>query len=151
MLMLPGQVMTGGVTSRATVTVKMQVVRFVQLSVAVQVTVLVPSGNGLPDAGEHVTATLVFALSVAVGGGHDTGVVDATPQSQMMRLVGHSRTGGVVSRATVTVKLHTVDSRQEFVAWQVTVVVPGINVAPDGGLHVTTALVWQLPVVVGAG
>ena len=60
-------------------------------------------------------------------------------------------TGGVVSCANVTVKLHDADSRQELVARQFTVVVPRMNMLPDGGLHVTTAEVGQLPVVVGGG
>jgi hypothetical protein len=59
--------------------------------------------------------------------------------------------GGTVSRATVTVKVQTADSRQEFVARQVTVVVPKGNNAPDGGEQVTTAFVGQPAVVVGAG
>ena len=60
-------------------------------------------------------------------------------------------TGGMVSCATVTVKLHVADSRQELVARQVTVVVPRMKVLPDGGLQVTMALVGQLPVVAGGG
>jgi len=152
MLMPAGHVMAGGKTSRATVTVKLQGVRLVQSSVAVHVTVVVPSGNSDPDGGEQVTATFVSALSVAVGGGHDTAtVVAVAPQSQAMRFVGHSITGGMVSRATVTVNVQTADSRQEFVARQVTGVVPRMNTAPDGGVQVTTAFVGQLPVVVGAG
>ncbi len=87
---LGGQLMLGGCVSRATVTVKVHVVRLVQLSVAVQVTVEVPRGNALPDGGEQVTATLVSALSVADGRGHDTTVVVvAVPQSQAIRFVGH--------------------------------------------------------------
>lgn len=60
-------------------------------------------------------------------------------------------TGGIVSRATVTVKLQTADSRQEFVARQVTVVVPRMNTAPEGGVQVTRAFVGQEDEVVGAG
>ena len=60
-------------------------------------------------------------------------------------------TGGVVSCATVMVKMHVADSRQELVARQFTVVVPRMKVLPDGGVHVTVALVGQLPVVVGVG
>ena len=56
-----------------------------------------------------------------------------------------------MSRATVTVNVQMADSRQEFVARQVTVVVPRMKAAPDGGVQVTTALVGQLPVVVGTG
>lgn len=60
-------------------------------------------------------------------------------------------TGGIVSRATVTVKLQTADSRQEFVARQVTVVVPRMNTAPEGGAQVPRAFVGQEDEVVGAG
>jgi hypothetical protein len=85
-----GQLMVGGCVSRATVTLNVQVVRLVQLSVAVQVTVVVPSGKVLPDGGKQVTATLVSALSVADGKGHDTtAVVVAVPHSQTIRFVGH--------------------------------------------------------------
>ena len=85
-----GQVIVGGCVSRATVTVNVQVVRLVQLSVAVQLTVVVPRGNVLPDGGEQSTATLVSALYVAVGKGHDTtAVVVAVPHSQKIRFVGH--------------------------------------------------------------
>ena len=53
--------------SRVTRTRNVQAVWFVQLSVAVQVTVVLPNGNTLPDAGEQATATAKSALSVAVG------------------------------------------------------------------------------------
>jgi hypothetical protein len=59
--------------------------------------------------------------------------------------------GGVISCATVTVNVQVADSRQEFVARQVTGVVPRMNTAPDGGVQVTTAFVGQRSVVVGAG
>ena len=72
MFRLGGHEMLGGVTSRATVTVKVHVVRLVQSSVAVQFTVVVPGGNNEPDGGEQVTATFGSALSVAIGGGQDT-------------------------------------------------------------------------------
>lgn len=60
---------TGGVVSRVTRTRKVQGVRLSQSSVAVQVTVVVPTGNRVPGAGEQVTATFASALSVAVGTG----------------------------------------------------------------------------------
>lgn len=147
-----GQSTLGGCVSRATVTVNVQVVRLVQLSVAVQVTVVVPNWNTLPEAGEQTTDTLVSALSVATGGGHDTTALEAAvPQSQTMRLVGHGMTGGVVSRATVTMKVHTADSLHALVARQVTVVEPSGNSAPEGGEHMTTAFDGQPALVVGGG
>jgi hypothetical protein len=152
-LMLAGQMMVGFVVSRATVTVKLQFVLLLQSSVAVQVTVVVPGGKRLPDGGEQVTVTFVSALSVAVGGGQKTRASGGTAvQSQAMRFVGHWMTGGVVSRATVTLNVHTADSRQEFVARQVTGVVPRANTAPDGGLHVTVGFpMAQSSVAVGGG
>ena len=65
-------------------------------------TVLVPGGNELPDGGAQVTETFGPALSVAAGNGYKTGVVAAVPQSQATRLVGQSRSGAIVSRATVS-------------------------------------------------
>src|SRR5688572_20451675 len=149
--MFDGHWMTGGITSRVTVTVKAQVARLVQSSVAVQLTVVVPTGKRLPDGGEQVTATFVSALSEAGGVGKVTGTLEAVPQMGTVKLAGHTMTGGAVSRATVRVKLQTADSRQEFVARQFTVVVPRVKVLPDGGVQVTVAFVGQLPVVVGAG
>jgi len=138
--------------SRLIVTVKVQVVRFVQSSMAVQVTVVVPTGKGLPDGGEQDTATLASALSVAVGVENVTGTVEATPQIGALRRGGHSMTGGIVSCATVTRKLQVSRSPQRLVAVHVTVVVPRMNSAPDGGLHVITGAKLQLPPVgVGAG
>ena len=64
---LDGHCMTGGVVSRVTRTENVHVVRFVQSSVAVQVTVVDPSGNKLPEAGTQATATSKSALSVATG------------------------------------------------------------------------------------
>jgi len=51
-----------------------QVDVFPEASVAVQVTVLVPTGNADPDGGLHVTVT-PGQLSAVVGGGKVTTVV----------------------------------------------------------------------------
>jgi len=144
--------MTGGVVSRLTVTVNVQVVRLVQLSVAVQTTVVVPTGKGLPEAGEHVTVTAGSALSVAVGIGKLTATVAPVPHNVTFVLAGHEMAGGVVSRATVTRKVQMTTSPHRLVAVQVTVVVPRMNSAPDGGLQTTDgAKVQFAPVVVGTG
>jgi hypothetical protein len=57
----------GGVVSR-TVTVKVAVPVLFAASVAVQATVLVPSANVEPEAGEHVTGRSPLTASRAVGG-----------------------------------------------------------------------------------
>lgn len=150
-LVFPGHRIVGGVVSRTTVTVKVQVARLVQLSVAVQTTAVVPTGNELPDGGVQVTRTLVSALSVAAGNGKVTGTVDAVPHSTTVRLVGHVSTGGRVSCATVTVKVQVAVSRQALVARQVTTVEPRMKVDPEGGVQTTVGVPVQLSVVVGSG
>ena len=53
----------------STVTVKVVVASFPALSVAVQVTVVAPRGNTVPEAGEQATLGLGSTLSVATGVG----------------------------------------------------------------------------------
>ena len=80
--------MFGPVVSPFTVTGKVQLARFVQSSVAVQVTGVVPIGNRLPDAGLQSTVTLPEALSEAVGTGHETGT-GLVPQTDRVMDGGH--------------------------------------------------------------
>jgi hypothetical protein len=63
--MFPGQVICGAVTS-CTVTVKVHWAMFCDGSVAVHVTVVVPTGKLDPEAGIHETLALP-QLSVALG------------------------------------------------------------------------------------
>ena len=63
--MLDGQVMRGGMVSR-TVTVKLQELLLPRPSVAVQFTVVVPSGKRLPDGGLQTTVTLLSQMPVAL-------------------------------------------------------------------------------------
>jgi hypothetical protein len=62
--MLPGQVIMGLCLS-STVTVNEQEAVFPAASVAVQLTVVVPTGKGLPEGGVQVTLTGPGQLSVA--------------------------------------------------------------------------------------
>src|SRR5262249_1807274 len=55
-----------------TVTVKLELARLPLPSAAVQVTVVVPTANVLPDAGEQITGTEAPVLSVAAGAGQVT-------------------------------------------------------------------------------
>ena len=65
--MLAGTVMVGGVISvNVTVTVNVAEPMFPSPSVAVHVTVVVPTGNNDPDAGVHVGPLATLMLSVAV-------------------------------------------------------------------------------------
>jgi hypothetical protein len=128
-------------------TCKLHVAVLLLASVAVQVTVVQPTGNVDPDGGLH-TAVTPGQLSVAVGLGYVTtapeppitGVTEVTLAGQMI-------TGGCVS-FTCTTKLHIALGGTPFVAVQVTVVEPTLNVAGD----VTTAIVSDLiHVTVGDG
>ena len=105
----------------------------------------------VPEGGEQVTSTLILELSTAVGVGKRTTAVATVPQTHTCVLPEHWMTGGVVSRVTVTVNVHTADSRQELVARQVTGVVPKLNELPEAGVQVMDAVVGQPLVVVGVG
>lgn len=126
------------------------VLLFVQPSVAVQVTSVLPTENKLPDGGAQLTDTLPPELSDAVGTGHET-ATRFVPQICISLFVGHWIEGGVVSRATVTVKVQVARSPQGLVAVQLTVDVPTANKLPDGGTHDTSAGKRQLFETAGAG
>ena len=66
MVMFAGTLTIGGVVSR-TVTVKLAVAELPAASAAVHVTVVVPIGKVVPDAGAQVTGTAPSTLPVAVG------------------------------------------------------------------------------------
>jgi hypothetical protein len=146
--MLLGQVMTGGVVSAVTRTRKVQTVRLVQSSVAVQATVVVPIGKTLPDGGAQVIVTLVSALSVAVILVGKWTAVPFGEQATTLRLPGQSISGGVVSCASVTLNEQVSCSPQELVAVQFTVVVPRMNSPPDGGVQFIIGRKLQFPAVV---
>src|SRR4030095_9138111 len=125
-----------------TETVNVQVAVFPEASVAVQVTVVTPTGKQLPDGGLQTTTT-PGQLSLA-------GVVELTTTHGSVATAvtavtfgGQVMVGGWVS-LTVTVKVHIGPA----VVVQVTVVVPTGKNEPDAGLQLT---VPQSPVVVGAG
>src|ERR1035438_9599731 len=68
--MSPGQVMSGGVVA-TTVTVKVQVAQLYRLSMAVQYTVVVPTGKSVVEAGVQVIFTgfvVHWLVAVAVNG-----------------------------------------------------------------------------------
>ena len=88
------------------VTVKIQLAELPELSFAVLVTVVVPTGKFEPDGGTVLTF-VTAQLSVAVVAGKVTGAIGAPP-SETVIFVGQV-ISGAVSSMTVTVKL------QEFV------------------------------------
>ena len=119
-----------------TVTVNAQVAVFPPTSVAVQVTVVVPTGNVEPLAGEHNVLT-PGQLSDAAGAGKATTLVVVAGHvavATAVMLAGHVMTGGCVS-FTVTVKEQLAVKPETSVAVQVTVVVPTGNVVSLCGEH----------------
>ena len=128
-------------------TVKLQVAVLPDASVAVQVTVVVPTGNGVPEGGTHTTVT-PGQLSVATGLAKVPTTDVAIGQLAGATAVtgpGHVMVGGWVS-TTVMVKVQ--DRGGGPVVVQVTVVVPTGKNEPDAGEQVGAA---QSPEVVGGG
>jgi hypothetical protein len=131
-------------------TEKLQVALLPEVSVAVQVTVVVPTGTGEPEGGTQATVT-PGQLSVATGGGKETAVAAAGGQAGAATAVteaGQVMTGGCVS-LTVTLKVHDTGLPFSSSAVQVTLVVPTGKNEPGAGVQV--ACVLQTPVVVAAG
>jgi hypothetical protein len=124
------------------VTVKLQEAVLPEVSVAVQVTVVVPCGKVDPDGGLQTTVATP-QLSVATGA-----KVTTAGHAAFVMFAGHVMVGFSVS-LTVTVKLHVAVLPDVSVAVQVTVVVPFWNVDPDGGLQLTETGPGQLSVAVG--
>jgi hypothetical protein len=71
--------------------------------VAVQVTVVIPSGNKDPDAGAHVTGTLAPYSSVAVGAVQDSVAPDEFVAVPTMSEGTLFISGNTVPASTVTV------------------------------------------------
>jgi hypothetical protein len=136
-----GQVITGGCTS-LTVTVKVQVAVLPVASVAVEVTVVVPTGKNEPEAGTAATVT-PGQLSVAF-----TAKFTTAPHwlGSLLTVIfaGQVITGGCTS-FTVTVNVQVAVLPAASVAVAVTVVVPTGKKEPDGGTA-TTVTPGQLSV-----
>jgi hypothetical protein len=122
--------------SGATVTVKLQLDWFDDASVAVHVTVVVPTANGALDDGVLVTVIAPGQLSLTVYvkftlAAHAPGGAKAEIGA------GHEMAGGVVS-ATVTVVVHVAVLLAASRAVTVIVVVPTPTSVPAAGLCVST-------------
>lgn len=132
----------------ATVTVKLCAALLPALSVAVHVTVVVPSGNVAPDAGVQFGVTAPSTASVAVTVYDIT--VPAGPTADAVNGPGTLITGGVVS-CTVTVKLVRAVLPLASVAVHVTVVVPVGKVDPEEGWQLTGTGLPPASVALGPG
>ena len=133
---------TVGISESKTVTANVHVPVLLAASVAVHVTVVVPTGNAEPDAGTHATV-VPGQLSKAGGVVNVTSAVHCPVALPLRISPGQVRVGASVSEI-VTVN----EQVGPAVVEQFTVVVPTGNVEPEAGVQVT---VPQPIVVVGAG
>jgi hypothetical protein len=126
-VILAGQVITGSSTS-FTVTLNVQVAVLPDASVAVQVTVEVPVGKALPEAGLQLVVT-PGQLSVA-DAVNETAAVHNPGSVLAVMFEGHVIAGASLS-ITVTVNEQVAVLPALSVAVQVTVVTPTVNVLPE--------------------
>jgi hypothetical protein len=132
-VMLVGQAPSVGACVSLTVTVKLQFGDILPAaSVALQVTVVVPTGKLDPEDGVQVIVGEAVQLSVAVGV-KLTFAAHCPTAVVVVMLVGQAMVGACVS-LTVTVKLQLAPPPA---ALHVTVVTPRLNIAPEGGVQVT--------------
>lgn len=134
-LTFAGQVNAGACVS-VTVTVKLQLPVFEDASVAVHVTVVVPTGNVAPVAGTQVTGPVPGQLSVAAGVEKATTAEHWPAVFGTLTFAGQANVGACVS-LTVTVNEHEPVFEEASLAVQVTVVVPTGKLDPEGGKHAT--------------
>jgi hypothetical protein len=138
-----------------TVTVKLHVAVLPDASVAVQVTVVAPTGKHEPDGGVQTTTT-PGQLSLAVGGGNMTIKHAGAPDAHTfwgvtaVTLAGHVITGGWVS-LTVTVNVQLAELPTASMTVQVTVVVPTGKNDPEAGEQAGVPTPGQLSLTVGGG
>ena len=136
---LPGQLM---VQATPTVTVNEQLPGLPEVSLAVQLTVVTPSGKLEPEAGVQVTVRAPSQTSVAVA--ENVAVAEPEPAGLSVTLIGPGQlTVGPWLSLTVTVKLQAGPA----VVLQLTVVIPFGKNEPAAGAQVT---VPQFAPVVGA-
>ena len=113
-----------------TVTLNEPEVEFPAASVAMQLTVVVPSGKASPEAWSQPTATDPSTTSLAEVA--KPTVVPPALVASAVRLPGKTRAGDVVSAIEI-VKVPLADRPPPSVTEQETVVVPRAKVEPDAG------------------
>jgi hypothetical protein len=144
-LMSAGQPTTGASVS-LTVTVKLHVPVLPALSVAEQLTVVVPTPN-VPGAGEQLTVTLASQLSSPVA----VKLTEAEhwpASAEVVMLAGQAITGAS-SSLTVTLNVQFAVRPEASVAVQFTGVVPTLKVLPEAGEQ-TTPTPGQLSLALAA-
>jgi len=124
----------GGVFFGSTITLKLQLVALPEGSVAVQLTVLGPSGKFDPLGGLQLIVT--EQLSLAAGFGNVVTLPEQIEGSGRVLMLAGVVIVGLIRSLTVTVKVQLVVLLRVSVAVQVTAVVPTAKVEPDAGVQV---------------
>jgi len=158
---------TTGASSSITVTVNEQLPVFDDVSVAVQVTVVMPRGKVVPEGGVQVGVIAPSQLSKAVA--VNVTLTEHIPAGEFIEIGAGQVTTGASSSLTVTVNEQEPTFDDVSVAVHITVVMPLGNVAPDAGVqtgvidpsqlsvavavNITTAehIVGSVPVTIGEG
>jgi hypothetical protein len=125
-----GQPAMAGASASTTVTVNEHVAVFPEVSVAVQVTVVVPFGNADPDAGEQTTEARP-QLSLPVGMVHVTTALQSPGSVFATMFAGQPERVGGIASVTVTLNEHVATLPEVSAAVYVTTVVPIGNEEPD--------------------
>src|SRR5215203_4086443 len=134
--MLPTNAMLVGAVVSTTVTVNVSLPVLLESSVALQVTVVGPSGKVSPDSGSQVTFKVLSTASVAPGVSKLTAAPLGPVASSVTSSTG-STTGAVVS-STVTVKEPLPTLPAVSVAVHSTTVSPKRKTEPEAGSQVTS-------------
>src|SRR4051794_26566733 len=108
------------------------------LSLAVQCTVVAPTGSTSPEVASHDTGAGPLTRSVAV-----TANETVAPPGRVASAV--TAAGTVITGAVVSTTVAVNDDAGDTLPWwslavQLTVVLPRANVEPDGGVHTTVGL-----------
>jgi len=116
-----GQPVRNGSSSSVTVTSNSQESTFPAPSVAVYVTVVVPTGKKVPGGLETVTTTSPRQLSAAVGGVQVTSAPQTPPSLLCEIFIGHPEKTGASSSITVMVAVQALSLPLRSVTVRVTV------------------------------
>jgi hypothetical protein len=116
----------------STVTMKCSPATLPEASIPVQLTVVAPSGNTVPEEGSHSTTGLGSTVSDALFANMTR--APSLLLASVLKLAGRINLGGVMS-LTVTGKLPLLELPAASVAVQATVVEPRGKTEPEAGLQ----------------
>jgi hypothetical protein len=118
-------------------------------SLAVQLTVVSPSGNVLPEAGAQVIVGFASTASLADGAGEKVTTAPAPLVASTVMPLGTVRLGAVVSLTVTLNDFSALVLPAASLAVQLTVVSPSAKVPPEAGIHDPVGCSSTVSVAVG--